>query len=166
MRFQGLAYRAHDPHWAWNPLSGEGARRRGGRFNRKGVNALYLSLSPLTAIKEIQPPQRPLQPIVLCAYEVDVTPILDCADVRQRMETGIAEQDLTCPNWEMEMCSGLISASQALADRLLAAEFTGMRVRSFAAGAGPDDLNLVLWNWGPRRPAKVVLVDDDGRLVR
>ena len=166
MRFQGLAYRAHDPHWAWNPLSGEGAWRHGGRFNRKGVNALYLSLSPLTAIKEIQPPQRPLQPIVLCAYEVDVTPILDCADGRQRNETGIAEQDLTCPNWEMEMSSGLIPASQALADRLLAAEFTGMRVRSFAAGSGPDDLNLVLWNWGPRRPAKVVLVDYEGRLVR
>lgn len=41
-----------------------------------------------------------------------------------------------------------------------------MRFRSFAAGAGPNDLNLVLWNWGPRRPAKVLLIDDEKRLSR
>ena len=55
MRFQGLVYRAHNPEWSWTPLSGEGARRHGGRFNRRGVPALYTSLSPLTAIREAQP---------------------------------------------------------------------------------------------------------------
>ena len=165
MRFQGLAYRAHNPLWAWNPLSGEGARRRGGRFNRKGLNALYLSLSPVTALKEVQPPKQPLQPIVLCAYEIDVAPILDCTDERQRDEMGIADKDLTCPNWEMEMYSGLIPASQVLVDLLLASGFAGMRVRSFAAGAGPDDLNLVLWKWSAELPTRVVLIDDENRLV-
>lgn len=166
MRFQGLAYRAHNPQWAWEPVSGEGARRRGGRFNRKGVDALYLSLSPLTALKEVQPPKRPLQPIVLCAYAVDAAPVLDCVDERKRKEAGIAEQELTCPNWEMEMYSGLVSASQTLADRLLAMGFAGMRVRSFAAAAGPDDLNLVLWKWSARLPEKVILIDDENRLVQ
>ncbi len=165
MRFQGLAFRAHNPQWALDPLSGEGARKYGGRFNRKGVNALYLSLSPLTAIKEVQPPKRPLQPIVLCAYEVDVVPVLDCADERKRSEMGITEQDLTCPNWELEMYSGLIPASQTMADRLLAAGFAGMRVQSFAAAAGPDDLNLVLWKWSASLPEKVILIDDENRLA-
>ena len=40
-----------------------------------------------------------------------------------------------------------------------------MRVRSFAVGTGPDDLNLVLWRWGDERPVRVVLVDDEGRLA-
>ena len=45
MRFQELVYRAHNPEWSWTPLSGEGARRHGGRFNRRGVPALYLAFA-------------------------------------------------------------------------------------------------------------------------
>ena len=37
MRSRGVVYRAHNPQWSWTPLSGEGARRHGGRFNRRGV---------------------------------------------------------------------------------------------------------------------------------
>ena len=55
-----------------------------------------------------------------------------------------------------------VPASQALADRLIAAGYVGIRVRSFAAGTGSDDLNLVLWRWGDNRPVRVVLVDDEG----
>ena len=68
MRFRGVVYRAHDPRWSWAPLSGEGARLYGGRFNRRGVPALYTSLAMLTAIWESQPVGRPLQPLLLCAY--------------------------------------------------------------------------------------------------
>ena len=64
------------------------------------------------------------------------------------------------------MLAGLVPASQAVADRLVAAGYVGMRVRSFAAGARGDDLNLVMWRWGAERPARVVLVDDEGRLSR
>ena len=52
VRFRGLAYRAHNPRWSWAPTSGEGARLHGGRFNPKGVPALYLSLNTSTAILE------------------------------------------------------------------------------------------------------------------
>ena len=79
MRFQGLVYRAHNPEWSWTPLSGEGARRHGGRFNRRGVPALYTSLSPLAAIREAQPLGRPIWSASApsCAYEVDVEPVFD-----------------------------------------------------------------------------------------
>jgi RES domain-containing protein len=53
MRFQGICYRAHEPKWSFMPLSGSGASINGGRFNPKGIPALYLSLSVETAIKEI-----------------------------------------------------------------------------------------------------------------
>ena len=63
------------------------------------------------------------------------------------------------------MLAGGVSASQVLADRLIAKGCEGMRVRSFAAGTGAEDLNLVLWRWGPEWPNRVVLIDDEGRLA-
>lgn len=165
MRFRGTVYRAHNPQWAWTPLSGEGASRHGGRFNRRGVAALYTSLAPLTAIREAQPLGRPLQPLVLCAYAVDAEPVFDALDGAGRRRMGVTDTDLSCPAWEAEMLAGGVPASQALADRLIVAGYTGMRVRSFAAGARPDDLNLVLWRWGAARPSRAVLIDDEGRLA-
>ena len=164
MRFRGLVYRAHNPEWAWTPLSGEGARRYGGRFNRRGVAALYTSLTPLTAIREAQPLGRPMQPLVLCAYEVDAEPVFDAADEERRRALDVSDSDLACPAWEAEMLGGAVPASQALAEGLIAAGHVGMRVRSFARGAGADDLNLVMWRWSSDRPARVVLIDDEDRL--
>ena len=166
MRFRGLVYRAHNPQWSWTPLSGEGARRRGGRFNRPGVPALYTSLAPLTAIREAQPLGRPMQPLTLCAYEVDAEPVFDAMDAKSRRALNVTEADLVCSDWEAEMRIGAVSASQALAGRLVTAGYVGMRVRSFAAGTGPADLNLVLWQWGSGPPARVILIDDEGRLSR
>ena len=164
MRFRGLVYRAHNPQWSWSPLSGEGARRHGGRFNRRGVAALYASLDPLTAIREAQPLGRPMQPLVLCAYEVDAEPVFDALDEESRRNLGVSDADLACPAWEADMLAGTVPASQALADRLIAAGHAGLRVRSFASGTGADDINLVLWRWGTDPPVRVVLVDDEDRL--
>ncbi len=164
MRFRGTVYRAHNPQWSWTPLSGEDASRHGGRFNRRGIAALYTSLAPLTAIREAQPLGRPMQPLTLCAYEVDVAPVFDALDPARRREMDVPEADLSCPTWEADMLAGGMPASQALADRLISAGYAGMRVRSFAAGAGPDDLNLVLWRWGVDLPARVLPVDEEGRL--
>lgn len=164
MRFRGLVYRAHNPQWSWTPLSGEGARRHGGRFNRRGIPALYTSLSPLTAIREAQPLGRPMQPLTLCAYEVDIKPVVDTLDEGRCRMLGVNDSDLVCPTWEAEMLAGAVPASQALADRLIAAGYAGMRVQSFAAGAGTGDFNLVIWSWSSHRPHRVVLIDDEGRL--
>ena len=164
MRFRGLVYRAHNPQWSWTPLSGEGARRYGGRFNRRGVPTLYTSLDPLTAIREAQPLGRPMQPLTLCAYEVDAEPVFDALDEERRSDQGVSDADLVCAAWEADMLAGLIPASQALADRLIAAGYVGMRVRSFTSGAGAGDINLVMWRWGANLPARVSLIDDENRL--
>ena len=164
MRFRGLVYRAHNPQWSWTPLSGEGASRHGGRFNRRGVPALYTSLSPLTAIREAQPLGRPMQPLTLCAYEVDIEPVVDTLDEDHCRALGVNDSDLGCPTWEADMLAGAIPASHALADRLIAAGYAAMRVRSFAVGASTGDVNLVVWVWSAQRPHRVVLIDDEGRL--
>lgn len=164
MRFVGLVYRAHNPRWAWGPLSGEGARRNGGRFNRRGLPALYTSLSPLTAIREASQLGRPLQPVTLCAYEVDAEPIFDGEDPEARRTLGVGESDLDCPHWRRLMADGKPPASQALADRLIAEGYVGLRVRSFAPGAGPKEVNMVFWRWGTAAPIRVSVIDEEGRL--
>jgi RES domain-containing protein len=52
MRHDGELYRALNPIYAREPLSGRGAELYGGRFNPKGVPALYTSLSVMTALRE------------------------------------------------------------------------------------------------------------------
>ena len=166
MRLRGIVYRAHNPRWSWPPVSGEGARLHGGRFNRIGVAALYTSLSPVTALREAGTLGHPLQPLLLCAYEIDAEPVFDSLDSRARDIHAVTDADLGCPGWEWDMHGGSVPASQALADRLIAAGYVGMRVWSFAPGRDAQDLNLVLWHWGDRMPSRVVLIDDEGRLTR
>ena len=105
-----------------------------------------------------------MQPLVLCAYEVDVDPIFDAFDPSARAAHSVKQADIDCPTWRHDMFSGRTPASQALADRLVAAGFSGMRVDSYAAGADERDLNLVLWRWGDRPPTRVALIDEDDRL--
>ncbi len=108
---------------------------------------------------------RPLQPITLCAYEVDAEPVFDALNPTEREALGVKTDEIFCRNWEREMLTGIVPASQLLADRLISAGYVGMRVQSFAPGTGTDDLNLVLWRWGNHRPGKVVLIDDEERLA-
>ena len=164
MRFRGVVYRAHNPQWSWTPLSGEGERRHGGRFNRRAVPALYTSLSPLTAIRELQPLGRRMQPLTLCAYEVDLDPVFDSLDRAARVALQVRDHELDCRSWEAQMLDGSVPPSQALADRVISAGIVGMLVPSFAVGAGPEDLNLVIWKWGFQRPYRVILIDDERRL--
>ena len=70
LRFVGTCYRAHDPRWSFKPISGDGAAIRGARFNPKGVPALYLALSVITAVKEAnQGLAQRINPCVLCSYD-------------------------------------------------------------------------------------------------
>ena len=105
-----------------------------------------------------------MQPLTLCAYEVDAEPVFDALDIEQCQALDVRESDLACPVWEAEMLAGAIPASHSLADRLVAAGYTGMLVQSFAIGAGAGDFNLVMWHWGADRSSRVTLIDDEGRL--
>ena len=107
-----------------------------------------------------------MQPITLCAYEVDVSPVFDAQSEGQRQALGVRGSDLACPSWEERMLTGGVPTSQALADRLIAEGYTGMVVHSFANRASANDLNLVLWKWGSDLPVKVDLIEDEARLSR
>ena len=163
MHYQGLLYRALNPIRAREPLSGDGARLHGGRFNTKGIPALYTALSVMTAIREANQIGT-LQPTMLVSYEADITPIFDATDADALGSYGITPANLAADEWRIRMQREGKAPTQILAERLIADGYSGLQVRSFAAGARAKDLNMVLWVWGSALPAKLVLIDDEGRL--
>ncbi len=59
------------------PTSGAGAASEGGRFNRKGVNALYLSSDDITALREYQQDEPIMPPGTIAAYHVALDRVVD-----------------------------------------------------------------------------------------
>lgn len=153
MRHKGPLYRAINPKYATDPLSGEGARLYGGRFNPKGMAALYTSLTPETAIKEANQIGS-FQPVTLVCYEAEIDAVLDGRDPRALSSVGVGAADLADPTWRNRMKKSGEAPTQALARRLVAAGYSGLLVPSFAPRATDDDVNLVLWTWGDAPPAR------------
>ena len=164
MRYTSFLYRALNPIYARDPLSGEGSRRHGGRFNPKGMPALYTSLSVMTALREANQIGT-LQPTTLVAYEANIGPIFDSTDLAELSAQGLTEADLAADDWRLRMIETGKAPTQEFAERLKASGYAGLRVKSFAKGASHDDLNIILWVWGQNLPARVRLVDDEGRLA-
>lgn len=164
MRFEGLVYRAHHPAWAFSPLSGEGARRHGGRFNPVGEPALYTSLRFETAWLEAQQGfVLKAQPMTLCAYRVDCEDVCDLTDAAERDRLGIAPDDLS-DAWEVAMHARREPRSWAIARRLMQDGVAGIVVPSFARGARERDRNLVFWRWSSSLPHRLELIDHEARL--
>lgn len=76
-KLNAVAYRVHDPKWAFTPASGAGAGRHGGRANRPGVNALYLSLELETALAEYKQTDALLEPALMVGYQISVESVVD-----------------------------------------------------------------------------------------
>ena len=166
MRFQGRCFRAHDPGWAFTPLSGAGAAQRGGRFNREGKPALYLTLKPETAIAECSHGfAHRMPPITLCDYNVDCEPVADLSTEEGRTDHGVAMTELDCP-WLALMLEGKKVPSHEVAERLESEGYVGALVPSFVPGARPEDVNLVLWQWSEKLPTLVQVFDPSNRLPK
>jgi len=165
LRYQGTLYRAINPVYAREPLSGRGAELYGGRFNRKGTPALYLSLSIMTALREANQAGS-LQPTTLVSYDADIGNVFDSRDDDALEVFGMDAVGLVDTTWRDQMRIRGEARTQAFARKLVEAGYHGLLVRSFAKGATPDDLNLVLWRWGADAPARLTVIDDEGRLSR
>jgi RES domain-containing protein len=166
VRFRGTCYRAHDPRWSFEPLSGDGAAIHGGRFNPRGMPTLYLGLDIVTAVAEANHGfAHKIDPCVLCAYEVDCRDIVDLRTPAGRADNRVRAAALACA-WFDLASRGKAPPSWTLARRLFREGKAGILVPSFAAGAGAGPGNLVLWRWGPRLPHRVTAHDPSGRLPR
>lgn len=166
LEIQGPLLSRHHPAWSFSPISGDGAAIRGGRFNRKGEQALYLSLDVITAVGEcMQGLTRRLLPHIMCEYDVDCGDIADLRTNGSRSRHRMDLADLACP-WLTYQLAGKEAPSWLVADRLRAAGYAGLVVQSFVPGATEMNHNLVLWKWGPKLPHRVQVYDPSGRLPK
>ena len=150
--------------WSAEPLSGDGAALHGGRFNPRGVPALYLGLTIEGAVIEAaQGFGHKLEPLTICMYEIDCDDVVDLRTDADRTSSGIALEELAAP-WALDLAEGREPASWHVVRRLMADGAAAVLVPSFTNGARPDMTNLVLWTWSPDLPHKVTVHDPSGRL--
>jgi RES domain-containing protein len=165
VKYQGPLFRAVNPIYARDPLSGRGAELHGGRFNAKGMAALYLSTSIMTAIREANQAGS-LQPTTLVSYDANIDSVFDCRDEAALRAEGMSPAALADAGWRDAMKAKGDAPTQSFARRLKLSGWNGMMVRSFAPGTTLDDLNLVLWVWHASETARLTLIDDEKRLSR
>ncbi|KAB8198395.1 RES domain-containing protein [Lysobacter maris] len=133
-------FRAHNPLWSFQPLSGAGAARAGGRFNRIGTPALYLSFEEATCAAEYRQDNDLTEPYLLVAY---LARLPELVDLRQLDDDGWDPlwNDWGC-DWRQLFVDGTEPPSWALGDIVLDAGELGL---IFPSLANPGGLNIVLF---------------------
>ena len=135
-------YRFLTPKWSHLPLSGAGAAEDGGRFNRPGVEALYLSSSPDTALAEYKQGARIPPPATLAAYQLSVTEIVDFSGGHDPAQWASEWAGWDC-NWrKIARLEKKTPPSWRLSDRLVERGAKGLLFPSLQSAGG---LNLVIF---------------------
>lgn len=135
-----VAYRVHDPKWAFTPTSGAGAGTHGGRVNRPGINALYLSLDLATALAEYQQVDTLLRPALMVSYHVAVEPIIDFRNGVSAVWDDLW-QDLYCDWRRMVFSENIEPPSWVIGDLVRAKGAKGILFKSAVTGG----TNLALY---------------------
>lgn len=149
------------------PFSGEGARLYGGRWNAKGVAALYAALDPVTAVAEYY--QGFSRPGTLAPYRVEAAALADLTDGHGRPRDAAIAAALAVPWKAIAAIDGAAPSSWTLAAALIdaGADAGGALVPS-AQNLGATA--LVLWRWHEAdeagEGARLTLVDQEGLLSR
>lgn len=148
-----------------DPLSGEGARLHGGRWNAPGQAALYLGTDHATAIAEFY--QGLAKPGTLAPYRLDATAIADLTDGQGRAADDTVAQAMAAPWKHIAEIEAGIPPSWMLTASLMAAGAEGALVPS---AQNPGGTALVLWRWhrlgDDGEGAALELLDPDGVLNR
>lgn len=134
--FTGQGYRIISRAWAHDPVSGEGARRHGGRYNPRGMPAFYCSLDPQTAYAEYTVSLLD-RPGWLCCFDIVGARLLDMAVDRHRAHAGLSEDDLSVA-WK----DNHDSPTQRVAQSLAANGIDGL---IYASSRHEGGRNIVLW---------------------
>lgn len=132
MHFQGKLYRALNPIYEREPLSGRGVELYGGRFNRKGTSALNTSLSIMTALREANQVGS-LQPTTLVSYDADIEQVFDSRDDATLRAEGMDAAALANMTWREQMKASGEAKTLTFARRLAAAGFlwiAGQKLRT------------------------------------
>jgi RES domain-containing protein len=155
-------YRAIVPRYAITPLSGMGAARQGGRFNRPKQEALYLSQDAATALAEYQLDNPWLPPATICTFFVRGIKV---ADLRNGFDSKLwpplwVDFDL---DWRAEWFDKRNEPpTWYMADDVIAAGLDGIIFPSQAQTGG---INLVIYESSLRPSEQLRVYDPDGALL-
>jgi RES domain-containing protein len=156
------AYRMHVPKWAVAPTSGAGAGTYGGRANRIGVEALYLSLDALTALAEYQQTSALLPPGLMVAYQIDVYPIVDFREGYNPKHWGPLWKDFFC-DWRSLFFNRRIEPpSWEIGDEVIAAGAKGIMFQSVLTRG----TNVVLYTAELADPESITIYDPSNDLPK
>ncbi len=141
------------------------AERRidGGRFNRPGVEALYLSRAPQTALEEYRQGASITPPATLAAYRVTLDQIVDLSTGYDPASWAAEWADWDC-NWRgIARIDRKIPPSWLISDSLIKAGHRGLLFPSLRHAGGT---NLVVFNANLTRTDSIAVHDPDGLLPR
>jgi RES domain-containing protein len=155
----GLLYRALLPAWAFAPLSGEGAAQHGGRWNRKGIKALYLAADPMTAVSEYNQDFQ-FRPVTLAQYRLSEAKIIDLTDVDCLAELNLTDAIHAAP-WRALTLAGREPPGWPVADKLIAGGWHGAWFPSATSAQGRS---VVLWRWNETGGCTLHVIDQENRL--
>ena len=144
--------------WQREPLA-SGSHLTGGRWNPRGIPALYLASDHSTAIIEYH--RALIRPGTLATYDVRADAIADLTDPLALKRGAIDTEVLLCDWQTIVAIERGRPPSWDLAEMLIATGAQGALVPSAQHRGG---VNLVLWRWGEEGGARVRLIDPDGDL--
>jgi RES domain-containing protein len=131
-------------------LSGEGSGKHGGRWNPKGINSVYASDSPETALAETLAHYRyygiPIwntMPRHFAAVDASLHNLLNLASGEVRRRIGISRKTMLDCDWRKEIASGSEPVSQLIGRVCFDLKYEGLIAPSSTSTGG---LNLV---WFP-----------------
>ena len=146
-------YRFIVPRWSHAPTSGAGAAIKGGRCNRPGLEALYLSQTTETAVEEYRQHARLLPPGILVTFLVSHLRVVDFSAGYDAGQWEPLWADYAC-NWrQLAFDQGIEPASWVLGDLALDAGASGIL---FPSTVCPGGTNLVLFNSSTLPPETIL----------
>jgi RES domain-containing protein len=141
-------------------FSGAGAATYGGRWNPRGLEAVYASLSLQTAVREAYQnflsfgfPASSIRPRILAGAKVSLEKVLDLTDRGIRRRLGFSVKELIEEDWQAIQNAGEESWTQAIGRGAWKNGFEGLLVPS--SRDRPAGINLVAFP-GDLRPGSSI----------
>ncbi len=156
-------YRVITPVYAGTPLSGAGAARQGGRFNRPGQEALYLSTDEATALAEYKQDNPWLPPGTICTFFIRELRVADFSAGFDSEKWPALWSDFSV-DWRAEWFGKSIEPpTWYMADDTVAEGLDGIL---FPSQAHPGGTNLVIYQSSVRPANQLRVYDPAGALCK